>query len=191
MVPVLIVVGLGNPGSEYENTRHNVGFLVADMLTEALGGRFRAGKGDFLQSTVHVSGKQVTIIKPLTYMNNSGTAVAEVLQESECKPENLLVVSDDVALPLGTLRIRWKGSDGGHNGLASIIYELRTGDFPRLRCGIGQGEAPRKGMMADFVLSPFDRSELPVVREMAGRAAQTIVECASSGIYRTMSKHNT
>lgn len=187
----LIVVGLGNPGAGYEHTRHNIGFLVVDELLSRWKKRLRPGKGEYLLARADYAGEEVLLIKPLTYMNNSGIAVRDILDREGLGPQHLLVVCDDFALPLGLLRIRSRGSDGGHNGLASIIMELQTDDFPRLRCGIQLEVMPPKDAMADFVLSVFGDAEREAVRAMITRAADAVQELAVSGIGRTMNIYNT
>ena len=161
------IIGLGNPGSEYDGTRHNIGFTVVDKLAKKFDADFHAGRGEFVSTSFRVKGEQVLLVKPLTYMNNSGVAVKEILEQHHLLLEELLVVVDDFQLPLGTLRLRTKGSDGGHNGLASIIYQLESDEFPRLRCGIQSEAMPKnKNMMADFVLSPFEEKEQDKVKKM-------------------------
>lgn len=184
------MVGLGNPGSEYENTRHNVGFRVVDELVRRLGTRMRAGAGSYLRATAYAADATVVLVKPLTFMNNSGVAVRELLKEFPTAHNSLLVVCDDFALPLGTLRVRTGGSDGGHNGLASVISHLESMEFPRLRCGIRKEMMPPGDQMAEFVLSPFDPEEKDAVTAMIDRAADAATECARSGVTRTMNLYN-
>ncbi len=186
MDPV-IVVGLGNPGSEYEGTRHNIGFEVVDELTRRFKTSLKSGRGEYL----FASRREFVLVKPLTYMNNSGTAVVEALERFESSISSLIIVADDFALPLGTIRIRTKGSDGGHNGLASIIYQLNSNEFARVRCGIQKEVMPPKHRMAEFVLSPFEPEERDKVKEMVVQAADAAVECAVSGIARAMTRFNT
>lgn len=187
----LLVVGLGNPGSEYDQTRHNVGFLVVDALCKRLQWQLRRGKGNHVEAAGHVKGKKLLLIKPMTYMNNSGQTVRDLVEEVGAHLSKVLVVYDDLALPLGTLRVRSKGSDGGHNGVYSIIYHLNSNEFPRIRCGIRKEVMPTKHEMAGFVLSPFDREERLVVADMIARAADAVLEFVTSGIARTMNKYNT
>ena len=186
----IIIVGLGNPGIEYEGTRHNVGFEVADSLCGKLKKKFKPGRGEYLIATAAIEGNEVAIVKPLTMMNNSGFAVGEVLEKYGVSTQNLVVVVDDFAIPLGTIRLREKGSDGGHNGLASIIYQLNSNEFARLRCGIKTETMPSKNMMATFVLSRFERDEIPLVKEMTARATDATLEIVRSGISRAMNKFN-
>ncbi len=186
----IIVVGLGNPGSEYMKTRHNIGFMVVETLRAQFKCVWRPGQGDYLISRAETSGKSAVFVKPLTYMNNSGEAVRDVLERFLVPISNLIVVVDDFAFELGTIRVRSKGSDGGHNGLRSIIYELNTDEFARIRCGIKKPTKPAKSEMADFVLSPFDDDEREAVTEMIGTATEAVKEFVRSGIGRTMTKFN-
>ncbi len=187
----IIVVGLGNPGTEYEGTRHNIGFEVVEELTRRFRSPVRAGRGEYLIATHQFAGRTLILAKPMTYMNNSGSAVAELLEKFGASLQELIIVADDVALPLGAIRVRAKGSDGGHNGLWSIIYQLNSDEFARVRCGVRQESMPPKDRMAEFVLSPFALGEATTVGEMIGRAADAVFEFAASGIHRTMNRFNT
>ncbi len=165
-----VIFGLGNPGSEYAGTRHNIGFEVLDALALALRVSFVPGSGEYEIATSR-TGSGILLVKPLTFMNNSGFAVRDVLSEFAVAPEDTLTIIDDFDLPLGTLRLRKQGSAGTHNGLASIIWSLGSGNFPRLRCGIGSDlKPPDKRLTAEFVLSPFAREERKIVEEMIVRA---------------------
>ncbi len=183
-----IVAGLGNPGEKYEGTRHNAGFVVVDRLAREHGIRLGAGRGDFLTGSGRIGGEHVTLVLPLTFMNLSGRAVAEVLSATDAIPGELLVVCDDVWLELGQLRLRHRGGDGGHNGLASVIESLGTGGFARLRLGVGM---PDVGVdMADFVLDRFLSEELPAVETMIDEAARAVAGVLRDGIDRTMNDVN-
>ena len=186
----IIVVGLGNPGTEYECTRHNVGFRVVEELARRLRISMRAGRGEYLVASRTFAGKEVVLSKPLTYMNNSGFAVSELLEKYNARLDDMIVVADDFALPLGTIRVRAKGTDGGHNGLSSIIYQLNSQEFGRIRCGIRQETMPTKERMAEFVLSPFEPHERGRVEVMITRAADAVLEFARSGIGQTMNRFN-
>ena len=188
---MLVVVGLGNPGTEYEATRHNVGFRVVDTLCRRWERQFRPGKGQFFFAHGILAGQEVALVKPVTYMNNSGEAVREALEKFGVEAGSLLIVLDDVALPLGTLRIRPAGSDGGHNGLYSIIADVGTEEIPRLRCGIGPNDTVPGRDMADFVLSPFRKDERAAVDGMIVRAADAVTEFAAGGISSAMNRFNT
>jgi PTH1 family peptidyl-tRNA hydrolase len=178
-VEPVLVVGLGNPGDEYAPTRHNVGFRVVDTLTGMLESTPVRSKGEYALRTARSEGALLLLMKPLTYMNNSGAAVAAVIERYGLASERMLVVVDDFALPLGTLRLRLGGSDGGHNGLFSIALALQSTDFPRLRCGIGRAAMPPKSRMADFVLSPFSPDEEVLAREMVLAASGRVREFAA------------
>ncbi|HEY7575272.1 MAG TPA: aminoacyl-tRNA hydrolase [Thermoanaerobaculia bacterium] len=184
-----LIVGLGNPGREYRETRHNIGFMVADALAE----RWRVDdqwreRFDALQIKTTVGGEPVLLSKPLTFMNLSGQAVRELLHYFKVEPADLLVVIDDVNLPLGRLRARARGTAGGHNGLESIIAELGTTELARLRVGVGRGD--RRRDLADYVLDRFDAGEKDVVDETIGRAADAAEMFAVEGIDRTMNQYN-
>jgi PTH1 family peptidyl-tRNA hydrolase len=138
-----------------------------------------------------MEGKSVALAKPTTYMNNSGIAVKELMEEFGVSSGQLIVITDDFALPLGSIRVRSKGSDGGHNGLYSIIYQLGANDFPRIRCGIRKAEMPAKEKMAEFVLAQFDRGEEAEVKAMVLRAAEAAATFVTDGIEQTMNTFNT
>ncbi len=164
------VIGLGNPGREYERTRHNLGFRTVDLLADQAGALWAEGKGEYLVAEATGESGAFILLKPLTYVNRSGIAVREALEHFPLSPGDMLVVVDDVCLPLGRLRMRRKGSDGGHKGLASIIYELGTELFPRLRLGIG---SPPEGVdLVSYVLGEFGEDELDAVNDMLSRAAE-------------------
>jgi peptidyl-tRNA hydrolase, PTH1 family len=187
-------VGLGNPGPEYAATRHNVGFEIVDRLARRHGLPGWRRHGNRLEAAGPVAGAAVVLLKPLTYMNRSGEAVAARLREESFGPEELLVCYDDVALPLGKLRLRPSGSDGGHNGMRSLIARLGSEAFPRLRVGIAPVDADGRAVQvddgADFVLSNFRRSEQPIIAEAIERAADA-VECAlAEGLTIAMNRFN-
>jgi peptidyl-tRNA hydrolase, PTH1 family len=185
------IVGLGNFGNEYILTRHNIGFLVVDGLAAAGHVAFKPGKGEYWQAKCSLNDTEVTLLKPVTLMNNSGIAVLDFLEQQEIPLEHMLVVCDDFQLPMGTIRLRQNGTDGGHNGLASVIYHLQTDQFARLRCGIGSGVMPEeKTRMKDFVLEQFSKSELPIVRLMVERAQDACLSYIKDGIDRTMNRFN-
>ena len=189
-----LVVGLGNPGSEYRETRHNVGFLVADELARRwrLSDAWRE-KFEALHVRTTVADEAVIIAKPLTFMNLSGQAVAGLAGFYKIDPADVLVVTDDVALPLGRLRARPEGSAGGHNGLKSIIQHLGTQVFPRVRVGIGRGDDVTKGQsreLSDRVLGRFEPAERDTVSAAVLRAADASERFLSDGIERVMSAFN-
>jgi len=169
--PIRLVAGLGNPGREYASTRHNIGFMVVDQLVAQFGSTWeRSTKWDALL----VKCGEVLLAKPTSYMNRSGYPLLAIAQFYKIKPREMLVVLDDMALPLGRLRLRAGGGSGGHNGLDSIIMQFGTEEIPRLRVGIG--EAPPAGSL-DHVLSRFFEEEKPIVRSIIDRAVEA-VKCA-------------
>ena len=183
-----VIAGLGNPGHEYEGSRHNVGFLVVAGLADGCGIRLSAGRGDFMSGVGRIAGVRTRLVIPLTYMNRSGLAVAQVLEETSAAPSELLVICDDVNLPLGQLRLRTAGSAGGHNGLSSIIERLDTEGFARLRLGVGR--PPDGDDMADFVLDLFGDQERTDVDEMVGRAVAAVELLLRDGVEATMTVFN-
>jgi PTH1 family peptidyl-tRNA hydrolase len=186
-----MIVGLGNPGAAYEETRHNLGFMIADEIARTLRVSFRTIGGEFEYARSAGAEGALHIVKPLTFMNLSGEAVRRALAMTGTTVDRTLIVLDDFQLPLGLLRIRPAGSDGGHRGLGSVIASMATEAVPRLRCGIGGDQLPAKEGRRDFVLSPFAREEEGAVREMILRAAGASREFAQSGIDRAMTLYNT
>lgn len=185
-------IGLGNPGEEYAGSRHNVGFEVVDRIAGVIGAGFGPGLGDFRIARGSFTNRDIGLVKPLTYMNNSGEAVLDIRERYDVPLDQLLIICDDFQLPLGRLRLRPGGSDGGHNGLSSVLYHLKSSAFPRLRCGIGSLTMPDdKAAMADFVLSLFSREERPVVDAMVIRAAEAALTAATEGLERAMNRFNT
>ena len=182
-----LIACLGNIGAEYDNTRHNIGFKIADRLAKDLEGTFTTGRLAQV-SEMKYKGKTLVVIKPTTYMNLSGKAVKYWLQQEKIPMENLLVVNDDIALPLGTLRLRKQGADGGHNGLTDIIEKLGTSVFCRLRFGLGD-DFPR-GRQIDFVLGQWKASEEPIVDQKVDEAVEIIKSFVVQGPDRTMNQFN-
>ena len=183
-----VIAGLGNPGQEYAGSRHNVGFLVVAGLADGCGIRLSAGRGDFMSGVGRIAGTRVRLVLPLTYMNGSGRAVAQVLEATGTAADDVLVICDDINLPLGQLRLRSSGSAGGHNGLSSVIEQLRTEEFARLRIGVGR--PPDGDEMVDFVLDRFADDEHGDVDEMVGRAAAAVELLVRDGIDSAMSVFN-
>lgn len=181
-----LLVGLGNPGPQYRDTRHNVGFWVVDELARrwGVGDNWRE-RDDALYAKL---GREALLAKPLTFMNLSGFAVSRLAQYFRIEPADMLVIVDEVALPLGRLRARRSGSAGGHNGLKSIIEQLGAMEFPRLRIGVGRGDSRRD--LADHVLSKFEAEERPVIEAATLRAADAAEMFVSEGIERVMSTFN-
>jgi PTH1 family peptidyl-tRNA hydrolase len=181
-----LVVGLGNPGRKYAGTRHNVGFEVADVLAARHRLEWESAPADALIAKWRAGG--ALIVKPLTFMNLSGYAVGELLRYFKVELPDLLVIVDEAQLELGRLRTRGSGSAGGHNGLKSLIEQLGTEEFARLRLGVGRGDARRH--LADHVLATFDKDELPVVSEAIARAADAAEVFVSDGIGPMMNRFN-
>jgi peptidyl-tRNA hydrolase, PTH1 family len=183
------VVGLGNPGQRYARTRHNIGFHVLDRLADILHIR----EFSFVSNRHEAVGRHgewdVFLCKPLTYMNLSGEAVIPWMAQYDLRAAEILVVYDEVQLPLGQLRLRGGGSDGGHNGLASVIEEAGTDGIPRLRCGVGF--STESADLAEYVLSPFNTEELPHVASMIDRAADAALAVMDIGMQRAMNIFNT
>lgn len=184
-----IVACLGNPGDQYENTRHNAGFLVADELAGRLDVPIQRLKFRALTNTVDLGGHKVLLMKPVTYMNLSGQAVREAAAFYKVPPEHIIVVSDEVALPPGRLRVRKSGSAGGHNGLKDIIAQLGTDQFPRVRVGVGQKPHPDYDM-ADWVLGKFQGEDKKQVDAAVERAADAVVCLIQEGADQAMNKYN-
>lgn len=183
-----LIVGLGNPGHRYRNTRHNVGFMVLDCLAEGMRVAFSQEMYQGLVAKGKLRGESVMLLKPLTFVNNSGQAVAEATEHTLGDLEDLLVVLDDVYLPLGAIRIRPGGSAGGHNGLNSIIEHLGTKDVPRLRMGVGENRG--ESSLTGHVLGKFTQEEVPHVETMVARAAEAVTQFVASGIERAMNEFN-
>jgi len=183
-----LITGLGNPGSEYQLTRHNIGFLILDRFAKKMESNFSSNR---LGQTAEVKfkGRTFTLLKPSTFMNLSGKAVNFWLQNKKIPLENLLVITDDIALPLGKLRLRSKGSSGGHNGLENIQEVLGSPVYARLRFGVG-GDFP-KGKQVDYVLSNFPEEELSKLPNLMDRAGEGIINFATIGIEKTMNMLNT
>ncbi|HIQ92419.1 MAG TPA: aminoacyl-tRNA hydrolase [Candidatus Copromonas avistercoris] len=185
---MILIAGLGNPGKEYENTRHNAGFLVLDTLAQKLGADLSERKHRALCGKAVIGGQKVILLKPQTYMNSSGESIRAAADYYKVPPEDILVVYDDISLAPGQLRIRAKGSAGGHNGIKSIIAHLGTQEFPRVKVGIG--EKPPRMDLADYVLGHFSSGEKKIMEEAAKEAADAICEIVNVGIEQAMNDHN-
>lgn len=182
------IIGLGNPGRQYDGTRHNVGFMVVDELATRLNVRLRQRRCKSRLAIVDFNGISLLLAKPMTFMNLSGDAVKCIVHQFSLEAQRLLIILDDANLPLGRIRIRAGGSHGGHRGLKSVIEALGSEDVPRLRIGIG---APPHGVdMVTFVLSPFEPHELNIIREALTKAADAAIACVTDGIEKAMSKFN-
>lgn len=169
---IRLVIGLGNPGKEYEKTRHNVGWWVLDELSNSLGFSFNREKFKGLYGEAYINDQKVFFLKPLTYMNRSGESVSQFVRFFKLKPSKVLLIYDDLDLPLGKVRFREKGSSAGHRGVQSVIDALGTQEIPRIKVGIGRPAT--KEEVVDYVLSPFRKEELPVVEEAVKRAANCV-----------------
>jgi PTH1 family peptidyl-tRNA hydrolase len=183
---LVVAFGLGNPGKRYDLTRHNIGKQVITRLIRSLGLSLRPGTGEFFYARDPV--RDLCLVVPTTYVNMSGVSAAETLDFFGVTPARMMVVFDDFNLPLGTIRIRKKGSDGGHNGLASIIYHLASQEFPRLRLGVGP--LPPDADPADFVLSKFTPEEEATVERLKKEAVEALTSVADSGIEHAMNTYN-
>lgn len=183
-----LIVGLGNPGSKYQGTRHNVGFEVVDEFARRRALMFESSPGDAVMARERGPGAQVILAKPLTFMNLSGQAVGGLMRYYRIDLDDVLVVADDVNLPLGRLRVRRRGSDGGHNGLRSVIDSVGTEEVARLRVGVDRGD--RRRDLADHVLATFDQSELETMRLAINNASDAVEVFASEGINAAMNRFN-
>ena len=184
-----LIVFLGNPGPKYECTRHNAGFMAGDALAKKLGVSINRLRFKALTAAAEINGEKVLLMKPQTFMNLSGEAVSEAARFYKIPPEHVLVVSDEVSLPLGKLRVRQKGSAGGHNGLKSIIASLGSDAFPRIRIGVGAPPHPDYDM-ADWVLSVFRNQDLEDMLAASERAAEAVTTYISNGPERAMNRFN-
>ncbi len=185
--PERLVVGLGNPGRDYARSRHNAGFLVLDALARKHGLRFAHRWAQAHVAVGPVAGVPVALAKPQTYMNLSGESVRSLLRKLGLSTEALLVVTDDIDMPLGRIRLRERGSSGGHRGVQSIVERLGTDELARLKVGVGRPD-PREA--ADYVLAEFAHSEREVVAEVVGRAVEALETALSSGISAAMNRYN-
>ena len=182
-----LIIGLGNPGIEYDNTRHNIGFKVLDKLASLSNTSFSSSRyANYCE--IMFKGRKLILLKPNTFMNLSGSAVRYWMQKTKINKENILVVNDDISLPLGALRLRKKGSHGGHNGLKNIEEILADNFYPRLRFGIGDDFA--RGKQAEYVLGSFSEEDNLILDERIGMAVQIIQSFTAIGIDRTMSDFN-
>jgi PTH1 family peptidyl-tRNA hydrolase len=183
-----LVVGLGNPGERYRRTRHNAGFMVVDALAARAGALRGQERAEAQVASAVLGGEETLLVKPQTFMNRCGSAVERLLLDHDLRPQQLVVVVDDVALELGRLRVRERGSHGGHNGLRSIIETLASEDFPRVRVGIRKGDIP--GELADYVLDPFPPEDVLVVQEVVSRAADAVECLVREGAAVAMNRFN-
>ena len=187
--PVYLSVGLGNPGLEYAQTRHNAGFMTLDLLAEREHAEIKRMKFKSLCGDAVIAGKRCLLMKPTTYMNNSGQAVAEAMQFYKLPIDHIIVVYDDISLEPSRLRIRRKGSDGGHNGIKSIIYLTGEDTFPRIKLGVGKKPRPDYNL-ADWVLSRFTKEELDQLHIAAEHACESIALMVNGKIDEAMNRFN-
>lgn len=183
-----IIIGLGNPDREYEGTRHNVGFSVIYNISDAYNIRVDTKKHRALIGKGVIEGEKVILAMPMTYMNLSGESVRELVNYYKCSAEDIIVIFDDISLDVGKLRIRTKGSAGGHNGVKNIIAQLGTDVFTRIKVGVG--EKPPKMDLADYVLGHFTKEEQPVIRESVDRARQAVAVILAEGAGQAMNQFN-
>jgi len=185
---LVVIAGLGNPGRKYENTRHNVGFMTVDRLSEKFGIKVDRLRHKALTGEGMINGVRVLLAKPQTFMNLSGESIRDIVEYYRLPVGNLIVIYDDTDLPAGTIRIRPKGSSGTHNGMKSVIYHLQSDEFPRIRIGIGK--APEGWDLADFVLGKFTTDEAAVVSDCIGRAAEAAALIAEGNMEAAMNRYN-
>ena len=187
--PEFLIVGLGNPGPKYAFTRHNAGFLCLELLAQQQDAQIKRIKFKGLLGETRLGGHRCLLLKPQTFMNNSGESVREAAAFYKIPPERILVIFDDVSLPCGKLRIRRKGSDGGHNGIKSIIYHLGSDAFPRIKLGVGE-KPDAEWDLADWVLSPFRKEELAALREASEKACDAAQKIVCGDIEQAMGLYN-
>lgn len=187
--PEFMVVGLGNPGRDYEFTRHNAGFLTLDHIAVEENTDIKKLKYKALIGDTIISGHRCLLVKPQTFMNNSGEAVREISQFYKIPPEKIIVIFDDISLPCGKLRIRRKGTDGGHNGIKSIIYHLNSDNFPRIKVGVGAKPHPDYNL-ADWVLSTFKKDEMEELKKAITKATEVLPYMIDGEIDKAMNKAN-
>lgn len=183
-----IIVGLGNPGKQYEGTRHNIGFSVIYSISDAYNIRIDSKKHKALLGKGVIEGEKVILAMPMTYMNLSGESVREIMDYYKCSPEDIIVIYDDISLDVGKLRIRSKGSAGGHNGIKNIISHLGTDVFKRIKVGVG--EKPKGMDLADYVLGHFPKDEQLLIRDSVERARDAVSVILAEGMDSAMNKYN-
>lgn len=184
-----LIVGLGNPGGKYEITRHNAGFLWADLFAESLNTEIKRLKYHALTAEVNIAGHRCLLMKPQTFMNNSGEAVLEAAKFYKIPLEKIIVVFDDISLPIGKLRVRRKGSAGGHNGIKSIIAHLGSENFPRVKIGVGAKPHPDYDL-GDWVLTSFKKEDFPALKEAMENACQAVELIVKGETDKAMNQYN-
>jgi peptidyl-tRNA hydrolase, PTH1 family len=188
MTETYLIIGLGNPGREYRETRHNVGFMLLDRLTVKLNARFTRLQSKALVASANYLERKIILAKPQTFMNLSGQSVQGLVHFYKLPLENLLIAHDDLDLPVGTIRIRPDGSSAGQKGMASTIERLGTDEFPRLRLGIGR--PPGQMQAPDFVLQDFSKADLAIISETLNRAVEATLTWVTEGLDAAMNKYN-
>jgi PTH1 family peptidyl-tRNA hydrolase len=187
---VKLIAGLGNPGEKYRLTRHNAGFLILDYIAGSLNSGFDIKTPSYEALISRTGDEEFILLKPLTYMNRSGSAITEFLNSYDGDISDILIVVDDFNIPLGTIRVRPKGTDGGHNGIADIIYHFDTEEFPRMRIGIGKDEPLSKEEYIDFVLEDFTDTEIEVLNKMMPHYKDCIFSFITDSLLNTMNNFN-
>lgn len=185
---MFVIVGLGNPGKAYTNTRHNVGFDTIDLLADRNNIKINKIKFKSVYGEGFINGEKILLVKPQTYMNNSGETVRDIVNFYKIEPSNVIVIVDDIDIEFGSVRIKKKGSAGSHNGLKSIIYLLGREDFPRIKIGIGKRKENQD--LAEFVLSRFSKDERKVIEESILSSAEAVEVMLKSGIDTAMNEFN-
>lgn len=184
---MFIIAGLGNPGKKYENTRHNMGFIAIDLLADAYGIKVDKLKFKSLVGEGRIAGQRVLLMKPQTYMNLSGEALREAVSFYKIDPEELIVIYDDIDIPTGTFRIRKKGSAGTHNGMRSVVYQLQTDQFPRIRVGIG---SEKKVDLIHYVTGGVSKGEKELLEDALEKSAKAAAAIVEKGIDKAMNEFN-
>ena len=182
-----IIAGLGNPGKKYENTRHNMGFMAIDILAEKYDIKVNKLKFKALTGEGRIAGEKVLLVKPQTYMNLSGESLRMAMEYYKIEPQKLIVIYDDIDIPMGNVRLRKKGSAGTHNGMRNILYHIQTEDFPRIRVGIGSG---KKEDMINYVTGAVSKSDGEVLKAAVEKAAGSAARIIEKGIEKAMNEYN-
>ena len=185
-----LIAGLGNPGKEYQNTRHNSGFMAVDLLADRLGVSITTNKFNALCAKANISGQPVLLLKPLTYMNESGSAISQAVSFYKIEPQDILIIHDDMDLPVGSVRIRKKGSAGGQKGMKSIINSLKTDAIARIRIGVGHSQKGNHEIVPDWVLSPVSKADREVFDTALKAAADASYAWVSEDMDKVMSAYN-
>lgn len=183
-----LIAGLGNPGNKYKGTKHNVGFETIDYLSDKYNTKINKIKFKSIFGEVNIDGQKVILMKPQTFMNNSGEAIREAKEYYKIPIENIIVIQDDIDLDLGKLRVKRKGSSGSHNGLKSIIYQIQDENFPRVKIGVGR-QNPGEDL-ANYVLTGFKREDIPMMEETIKTAGEAAISIVENGIDKTLNKYN-